>query len=167
MRVEDLHKKHTERVALHRRIYHTIYERCVSKIRTRNDLGDMQTTFHVPPLVLGEPRFDPARAAQYVVLKLRRNGFRAWVEDTVVHIDWRIDKTRARKYREEIRVQENQRDTVTRTEAGRLLHGTGLVGDPGAETSDGVSQVGTMTITLPSSRIESRIKQLSGGAARP
>lgn len=96
MKVDELYNRHLQRIETHRRTYKSIQRLCEAHIRMINENGGMQTTFDVPPLIYGEPMYDQERAAEFVVRRLTKGGFRAFREKWRIHIDWRPDRTTAK-----------------------------------------------------------------------
>lgn len=99
----ELNRQQYERHVRRREVYEKIYKGVEAHVQARNRLGESQTWYAVPPILFGEPLFDPLRATAYVVKKLQKEGFRADSEGTLVHIDWRVDKRQAEELRREYR----------------------------------------------------------------
>lgn len=138
MLARQLHRSTQERVERHRHLYGRMYQMCENHVKARADIGDTQTLFQVPQILFGEPRFDVARATQYIVRKLRKGGVRANAEGTLIHIDWRLDKKTA----ETLRLETPRPTPVT------------------PALKPGVGAHRRLTIPLSDSRIEENLRRL-------
>lgn len=161
MRVDDLYVRHQNRMEMHLRVYRKIHAMCESRIKTVNEMGGMQTTFEVPIILFGEGKYDPERAAEYVIRKLQRGGFRAWREGRCIHVDWRVDRKSARAIQAKAAraASASPTERVVRTPSPASGSSESTVSNtlPPAPRTNAAN---IRTIHLPNARIESYLKQL-------
>lgn len=165
MRVDDLYARHQHRMEMHLRVYRKIFAMCETRIKAVNDVGGMQTTFDVPMFLFGEGKYDPERAAEYVVRKLSKGGFRTWREGKVVHVDWRVDRKSAREIQAKaVRAVSTSQPSSSRTRSIEARSNPSPQSDTSASRvlpdAPRVNAANIRTIHLPSARIESYLKEL-------
>jgi hypothetical protein len=104
--VRDLVKPTLERTNRNHETYKNLYDECAAHIQRANGAGGRETTWMVPPFVIGRPPFTHSHAMNYVSEKLRRGGFTVTTMpgcDGRIHVTWeRASIETARKIRERI-----------------------------------------------------------------
>ncbi len=70
-------------------IYKKVLERCHHRIKTASSKGVSTVWFVIPEYLYGVPRYDTLKCAEYIVLKLKKNGFLVFFTyPNLIYIDW-------------------------------------------------------------------------------
>jgi hypothetical protein len=74
-----------------------LYEKCANHIRRRHAIGHRKTLWTVDSIVIGRPVFTYEHALRYIVEKLRKGGFDAYIDkDTyAIVISWEQKQTKS------------------------------------------------------------------------
>lgn len=70
-------------------IYKKVLEKCHHRIVTISQQGGSQCIYIIPEFMYGIPRYDIYSCSEYIISKLKKNGFRvAYVHPNFLYIDW-------------------------------------------------------------------------------
>jgi hypothetical protein len=81
---EDTYKKNTH-------VYEIILQRCFRKIEetTKKNIENNYILFEIPAFMLGYPRINIKMCADYLIIKLRKNGFQVnFIEPQNIKVLW-------------------------------------------------------------------------------
>jgi len=99
LRIAELTQKDRARADENHKTYKMLYEKCANHVRRRHALGHRNTIWTVDSIVIGRPVFRYEHALRYIVEKLRKGGFDAYIDrDTyAIAISWEPKKTKHTK----------------------------------------------------------------------
>lgn len=70
-------------------IYKKVLEKCHHRIVTISQQGGSQCIYIIPEFMYGVPRYDIYSCSEYIISKLKKNGFQvAYVHPNFLYIDW-------------------------------------------------------------------------------
>ena len=94
LKINELNAKDKARAKENHITYKMLYEKCANHIRRRHALGYRTTTWMVDSIVIGRPVYTYEHALRYIVEKLRKGGFTAYIDrDTYeIMISWEKKK---------------------------------------------------------------------------
>lgn len=101
LRINELNAKDKARAQENHMTYKMLYEKCANHIRRRHALGHRTTTWMVDGIVIGRPVYTYEHALRYIVEKLRKGGFSAYIdrETYEIVISWETKKRGGSKHR--------------------------------------------------------------------
>jgi len=88
LNVNDLQNVAKSRKEREKKTYKIILQDCYKKIKLRNEHGQTKVVFSVPVFMYDSPLYNINDAIKYIVKKLRKGGFRVYVSDNTLSIDW-------------------------------------------------------------------------------
>ena len=96
LKINELNAKDKARAMENHITYKMLYEKCANHIRRRHALGHRSTTWMVDGIVIGRPVYTYEHALRYIVEKLRKGGFTAYIDQETYEIVVSWDKTKKR-----------------------------------------------------------------------
>ena len=99
LNIKELNEKDRARARQNHETYKILYEKCANHIRRRHALGHKYTTWKVDGIVLGRPVYTYEHALRYIVEKLRKGGFEAYIDQETLDlvISWGEKKKSSKK----------------------------------------------------------------------
>lgn len=99
LNINELNEKDKARARQNHETYKMLYEKCANHIRRRHALGHKFTTWKVDGIVLGRPVYTYEHALRYIVEKLRKGGFEAYIDQETLDlvISWEKKKKASNK----------------------------------------------------------------------
>jgi len=99
LRIRELNERDRARADENHKTYKLLYEKCANHIRRRHSLGHVNTVWTVDSIVIGRPVFTYEHALRYIVEKLRKGGFDAYIDrDTyAIVVSWDSSTKKKRK----------------------------------------------------------------------
>ena len=88
LKVEELNANRQSRRNKTKKVYKKILEDVYKKIKLRNEHNSTQLTFHVPLIMFDTPLYDLSEAIRYLSKKLQKGGFKVYIKDNVLLVDW-------------------------------------------------------------------------------
>jgi hypothetical protein len=100
LRLDELRERDRLRSQENHKTYKMLYEKCANHIRRRHALGHTKTIWTVDSIVIGRPVFTYEHALRYIVEKLRKGGFDAYIDrDTyAIVISWEPKRVKASRH---------------------------------------------------------------------
>ena len=98
LRLDELQARDRARSQENHKTYKMLYEKCANHVRRRHALGYRKTLWTVDSIVIGRPVFTYEHALRYIVEKLRKGGFDAYIDrDTyAIVISWESKKSKTK-----------------------------------------------------------------------
>ena len=106
--VNDIHKMRDRRVEREFKSYERILERVYKRIRMVEAVGQSDTVYEVPPIVMGMPLYSQEYAINYILQNLDIGGFKAYyIGDSYIFISWGVRKKSKRESEKERKHREH------------------------------------------------------------
>ena len=89
--VDKLKKDAEERKKFKKKCFKKILELCLRKIEIVAKTDIISTWFEIPVFMLGYPSYEIEDSANYIMKKLRKNGFKVFFlkpTDIIIFFDW-------------------------------------------------------------------------------
>lgn len=86
LNINELNEKDRARARQNHETYKILYEKCANHIRRRHALGHKYTTWKVDGIVIGRPIYTYEHALRYIVEKLRKGGFEAYIDQETLDL---------------------------------------------------------------------------------
>lgn len=91
--IHDIHERHVERKKQTHQIYRTLLRDVFKSIEQKDEQGKYNHIYRIPCVVYGNPKYNIATAATYIIRKLTQGGFVVYpYEGNMLYIDWSVVK---------------------------------------------------------------------------
>tara|TARA_Y100000389_G_scaffold198012_1_gene233699 strand:+ start:2906 stop:3475 length:570 start_codon:yes stop_codon:yes gene_type:complete len=111
--VDDIHKMRDKRVEREYKSYERILERVYKRIRLVESVGQSDTIYDVPPLVMGMPLYSQEYAINYILQNLKSSGFKSYyMGNSYIFISWGERKKSRKESEKERKIREHNENFV-------------------------------------------------------
>jgi hypothetical protein len=89
--VLKIHELLNERARKHKKnheIYKELLEQIYTKIKNKNQLGHVNMTYLISPIIPGKPLINIEHAMMYICRKLNAGNFKTRVSNNIIYIEW-------------------------------------------------------------------------------
>lgn len=91
VKADELVKKQKERDLLRLKTYKKVYKQAEAKIKMASSINLYEVVYEVPKFLLGSPLYNETECKEYIIKKLKSNGFKTKTKLRLIHISWQED----------------------------------------------------------------------------
>jgi hypothetical protein len=89
VKASDLVKEQQEKNNIKKKNYHKVYKRIEKKILQASSVNEYKCWYEIPEFILGIPLYSFDDCKNYVINKLKNDGFKTeMISNNVILIDW-------------------------------------------------------------------------------
>ena len=89
VKAEDLQNNQKKKEEKKKEIYKKIFYRIEKKIKMASNSNFFYCSYDIPRFLMGSPRYSVEKCVNYILAKLKKNGFDVKVlENTILFISW-------------------------------------------------------------------------------